>query len=186
MCCEYKQDRHGRKRSRNFIRDEGGPIEVGLQKLASNHHKLRLSRAVVVSVVRKGGKQIRQVRSRETNVSEPLMTCRNVQNRCRNRDLGFYPVRRSWGETAYRPTGIRHEGGVTLEQALIRNTGTCRSDAKGEAQAARRRKSKSTDAGHRDGDVRSRDESPVMGLDRRGVVIQLYHVNNPRGEDLHG
>ena len=36
---------------------------------------------------------------------------------------------------AYCSTGVRHEGGVTLIQALARNVGTCRPDAKGEAQA---------------------------------------------------
>jgi len=30
--------------------------------------------------------------------------------------------------------GIRHRGGVTLDQALMRNVGTCRLDAKGEIQ----------------------------------------------------
>ena len=72
---------------------------------------------------------------------------------------------------------------MTLNQASIRNVGTCRSDAKGEIQATRRRKDESTDAKHRDGDTRSRAEGSVMELDRRGVVTLLCHVNNPRGED---
>ncbi len=84
------------------------------------------------------------------------------------------------------PTGVRHEGGVTLRQASVRNTGTCRPDAKGEIQAVGRREGPSTDAGHRGGDARSRDEGSVMGLDRRGVVIRLYPVGNPQGEDRHG
>jgi hypothetical protein len=32
----------------------------------------------------------------------------------------------------------------------------------------------------------SRDEGPVMGLDRRGVVIGLYPLDNLRGDDLYG
>ena len=32
--------------------------------------------------------------------------------------------------------GVRHEGGVNVDQASLRNVGTCRPDAKGEAQAA--------------------------------------------------
>ncbi len=32
--------------------------------------------------------------------------------------------------------GTRHKGGVTLHQALVRNVGTCRLDAKGEIQGA--------------------------------------------------
>ena len=131
-------------------------------------------------------KSFRQVRLKETNASEPLMTCRNVFNRRRNRDLDLYPASKGWGKPADCPTDVRHEGGVTLRQASIRNTGTCRPDAKGETQAASRREGLSTDAGHRGGDVRSRDEGPVMGLDRRGVVIRLCPAGNPKGDDLHG
>lgn len=35
-------------------RDEGRPLEVGLQDLASNHHELLWSKVMVVSVVGKG------------------------------------------------------------------------------------------------------------------------------------
>ena len=139
----------------------------------------------MVSVVGKGGAKLRQVRLKETNVSEPLMTCRNVCRRRRNRDSDFYPASKGWEAPAYCPTGVRHEGGVTLRQASIRNTGTCRSDVKGETQAVSHREGQSTDAEHRGGDVRSREEGPVMGLDRRGVVIRLYPVGNPNGEDPH-
>jgi hypothetical protein len=69
-------------------------------------------------------------------VSKPLTTCRNVFNRRRNRDLDFYPASEGWERPAYCPTGVRHEGGVTLGRASMRNTGTCRSDVKGEIQAA--------------------------------------------------
>ena len=75
---------------------------------------------------------------------------------------------------------------MTLRQASIRNTGTCHPDVKGETQAASRREGLSTDAGYRGGDACSRDEGPVMGLDRRGVVIRLDPVGNPRGDDPHG
>jgi len=139
----------------------------------------------VVNVVGKGGGILRQVRLEETNASEPLMTCRNVLNRRRNRDPDFYPASKGWEAPADCPTGVRHEGGVTLRQASIRNTGTCRPDAKGETQAVNRREGLSTDAGHRGGDARSREEGSVMGLDRRGVVIRLYPVGNPKGQDPH-
>lgn len=46
------------------------------------------------------------------------------------------------------------------------------SDAKGEIASGSNREDQSTDAEHRDGAVRSRDEGPVMGLDRRGCVVQ--------------
>lgn len=90
------------------------------------------------------------------------------------------------GEPAECSTGARHKGGVTLVQASVRNGGTCRPDAKGEAQADSLRKGQSTDAGHRGGDVRSRAEGPVMGLDRRGVVVQLRRAHNLQGDDARG
>jgi len=85
------------------------------------------------------------VRLEETNASEPLMTCRNVFRRRRNRDSDFYPASKDWELPADCPIGVRHEGGVTLRQASIRNTGTCRPDAKGASQAASGRKSLSTE-----------------------------------------
>ena len=112
-------------------------------------------------------------------MSEPLTTCRNVSNRRRNRDLDFYPGSKGWERPAYCPIGVRHEGGVTLGRASIRNTGTCRSDEKGETQAVHHRKGLSTDAEHRGGDARSRDEGLVMRLDRRGVVIRPLSSGQP-------
>jgi len=40
------------------MRDEGGPLGAAVQAEASNHHKLRRSRAGVVSVVGKGAAMI--------------------------------------------------------------------------------------------------------------------------------
>jgi len=65
---------------RSFTEDEGRSLEVGLQEQASNRHELHWSRAIVVNVDGKGGAGLRQVRFKETNGSEPLMTCRNVLN----------------------------------------------------------------------------------------------------------
>ena len=138
-----------------------------------------------MSVAGKGGAVLRQVRIKKTNASEPVMTCRKTVS---DPDTGIETLSREAGGAlpVYGSTGVRHEGGVTLIQALMRNVGTCRPDAKGEAQAKGLRKGESTDAGHRGGVARSRAEGPVMGLDRRGVVVWLYSVGNPRGEDLHG
>ncbi len=91
-----------------------------------------------------------------------------------------------WAMPADGPIGIRHKGGVTLIQALVRNLGICRPDVKGEIQVEGLHKDESTDAGHRGGDVCSRAEGPVMEPDRRGVVIQLYPGGNPQGDDRHG
>ena len=73
------------------------------------------------------------MRFRKTNASEPLMKCRKrrdvVKTGCESlvRD-------KLKGEPVYCLSGGRHEGGVSLNQALVRNVGTCRLDAKGEIQ----------------------------------------------------
>jgi hypothetical protein len=71
----------------------------------------------------------------------------------------------------YGSTGVRHEGGVILIQAWVRNVGTCRPDGKGDTQAGSPRKRLSTEAGHRDGVAHSREERSVMEPDRRGGVV---------------
>jgi hypothetical protein len=71
----------------------------------------------------------------------------------------------------FGPDGIRHEG-VTLSRAFARNVGTCRPDAKGEIQAGGLREDRRTDAGYRGG-ATSSEEGSVMGLERRGCVVQL-------------
>lgn len=86
----------------------------------------------------------------------------------------------------YGSTGVRHEGGVILIQAWVRNVGTCRADAKGEAQAGDPRKRLSTNAAHRGGVAHSRNESSVMELDRRGGVVRRDSVGNSHEEDSHG
>ena len=88
----YERDRWNTKRERCFTKDEGRPLGVGLQEQASNRHKLRRLRVFVVSVEGKGGGRLHQGRVKETNESEPLMTCRNVFKRRRNRDLDFCPA----------------------------------------------------------------------------------------------
>ena len=90
------------------------------------------------------------------------------------------------GLPVYGSTGVRHEGGVILIQAWVRNVGTCRSDAKGEAQAGSPRKRLSTDVGHRDGVAHSREEGSVMEPDRRGGVVRCYRAGNSQEEDSHG
>ncbi len=92
---------------------------------------------------------------------------------------GMVALGQGWGRPADCPVGIRHKGGVTLVQALVRNTGTCRPDVKGEAQVGSPHEGLSTDTGHRGGVARSRVESSVMGLDRRGGVVQPRRDHNP-------
>src|SRR3954462_9332994 len=116
-------------------RDEGRPLEGRSQVPASNPCKLRSSRAIVVSVAVKGGRHSRQVRSGEASESELLRTCRNAKD-----DV------KTGGASSFRdqvggcpedcPSDIRHGGGAKPDQALVWNVRTCRSDAKGDVQAA--------------------------------------------------
>jgi len=96
------------------------------------------------------------------------------------------PRDKSGGWPDYCPGDIRHEGGVTLRLALARNVGTCRPDAKEEAQMGCPHESESTEAGHRGGAARSRVEGSVMGPDRRGCVVQLRREVNQRWEEPCG
>jgi hypothetical protein len=50
----------------------------------------------------------------------------------------------------------------------------------------RTHKNESTDAGHRDGAARSREEGSVMELDRRGCVVWLYFKVNQKWEEPRG
>jgi len=83
------------------------------------------------------------------------------------------------GDLKSGPCGVRLEGGVNLEQALLRNVGTCRFDAKGEGRAGEPRQALSTDAKHRDRTARSRDEGAVMALDRRGCGVRVLAGGQP-------
>ena len=61
---------------------------------------------------------------------------------------------------------------MTVTLASIRNVRTCRSDVKGAGQAGSPCKTLSTKAEHRGGVARSSEEGPVMGLERRGGLVQ--------------
>jgi hypothetical protein len=86
----------------------------------------------VVSETEKAG-QTRQVSAGKTNVSEPLTTCRKRRDviGTRLQSLAWDKAR---GMPADCPSGDRHEGGVSPAQALVRNVGTYRLDAKGDLQ----------------------------------------------------
>ena len=125
------------------------------------------------------------MRSRETSESEPLMTCRK---RMDDAETGGKSLTRdeSGGRPDFCPGGIRHEGGVTLNQALAWNVGTCRPDAKGEIQVGGPHEDESTDAGHRGGATRSRADGSVIGPDRRGCVIRPVRGVNQQWEEPRG
>jgi hypothetical protein len=88
--------------------------------------------AVVVSETEKAG-ETRQVCAGKTNESEPLRTCRKRRDVIETR-LQLLAWDRARGAPADCPSGDRHEDGVSPAQALVRNVGTCRLDAKGEIQ----------------------------------------------------
>lgn len=79
--------------------------------------------------------------------------------------------------SVFRPRGIRCLGGVSLDQALLWNAGTCRFDVKEEVQVGKPCKNESTDANHRGGTTRSSDEISVMEMERRGRVVR-YCLKN--------
>src|SRR5438128_994933 len=112
------------------------------------------------------------------------MKCRKRIRRCRNRGVPLPPGSARENPEAC-PSGIRHVGGAKLNQALVRNVRTCRSDAKGDVQAAHTARTRvpkrSTGAEHR-----SRDEGSVMELDRRGCVVQPRLRANRRREEPMG
>jgi len=116
-------------------RDEGWPLEAGSQVQASNHCKLRSSRAMVVSVAAKGGTTSRQVGSGEASESKPLMTCRNSIDDVKTGGVIFSRDKLG-GCPEDCPSGIRHVSGAKPDQARGRNVRTCRPDVKGDTQAA--------------------------------------------------
>lgn len=138
----------------NCIRDEGRPLGNGLQGQFSNHLELRRSKVVVVSVEEKSRQGSRQVRFGKTNASEPPMKCRKPYKWRRNRD-GRLTRDRTQQEPAYWLGGARHKGGVSPNQAVVRNVRTCRFDVKRRAQADSLREGASIDAEHRGGVVHS-------------------------------
>ena len=131
----------------------------------------------------------------KTNVSEPLLTHRNVERWHRNRGRHVTPGQRRalvacpqpGGGLRAGPGGARCIGGVSSSQALAWNRRTCRPDIDGQSKwvlsapwsreggpaSGGHRKGQSTDAGHRGGPARSSDEGPVMGLERRGRADQV-------------
>ena len=118
-------------------------------------------------------------------MSEPLTTCRKVLDDVKTGG-SFVNPGAVWEQPAYCPHGVRHGGGVTLIWALVWNVGTCRSAAKGETQVGSPHESESTEAEHRGGAARIRDEGSVMGLDRRGCIVWGYAGANLQGEELYG
>lgn len=127
------------------------------------------------------GAEMRQICSTKTNANEPLMKRHNGPKCHQNRE-GVYVPGQARRSPDYRSSGGWREGGVSVEQACIRNLGTCRSDVKDDAnQAAPERLS--FDAGHRGGSTRSSDEAPVMGSGAKGLSYSAIDDGQPNWEE---
>jgi len=165
--------------------DEGGPLGAGVQAQAPNRLKLQRLRAAVVSVEEKAGHRSCQVENKEMSASELLKTCRKGLGDVKTGGI-FVTPGAVWGMPVYCPHGVRHEGSMTLFWAPVRNVGTGRSAAKGEARVGGPHEGESTDAEHRGGAARRRDEGSVMGLDQRGCIVRGYSRANRQREEPHG
>ena len=77
MCATKANSRTKSAEKPNCRRDEGGPLVAAVQAEATNHPLLLPLREVVVSEMGKGSARHCQVRTVESNESEPLMKCRN-------------------------------------------------------------------------------------------------------------
>src|SRR6516225_12135910 len=146
-------------------KDEGRPLASRDQELDANRCELLPLRAVVVSVAERVGPDPALVRLGETSESKPSMKGRKGIV-----DVETEVMWSSRDKLGPGPSDIRLEGGVTPRQAFARNVGTCRLDAKGNVQIGGPDEDQLTDARHRDGAVRSRAESPVMGWTERAAV----------------
>jgi hypothetical protein len=119
------------------------------------------------------------------SASELLKTCRKGLGDVKTGGI-FVTPGAVWGIPVYCPHGVRHEGSMTLFWASVRNVGTGRAAAKGEARVGSPHKGQSTEVEHRGGAACSRDEGSVMGLDRRGCIVREYSRANWQREEPHG
>ena len=63
-----------------YRKNEDRPLGFALQDAIPNHHKLLWSKTTVVSVMGKGEARLRQVRARELNKTEPVLTYRKADD----------------------------------------------------------------------------------------------------------
>lgn len=150
-------------------RDEGRPLEAAVQAEVSNRLLLLHLRDVVVSELGKGRARPCQVRSEELNESEPPMTCRKRRNDAK-----------TGGESLLRDESggslltAQMASGMKAARTRIRLLcGTCEPVApmRREKRKWKPHERESTNAGHRDGAIRSSEEGLVMRLERRGCPI---------------
>ena len=155
----------------NSRRDEGGPLVAVVQAEATNHPLLLPLREVVVSEMGKGSARHCQVRTVESNESEPLMRCRKFQEVVKT---GVYAGLREESVrnlfTAQMATGIK---AARTRSRLLCGTWEPVTPMQRERYKWKPHKYLSTNAGNRGGATRSSEEGPVMGLERRGCPNRL-------------
>jgi hypothetical protein len=66
-----------------------------------------------------------QVTARKTNASEPLKTCRKRGQVASKPEAALCRRDEPKRRLAFCLGGVRHRGGVSLVEALLRNVGTC-------------------------------------------------------------
>lgn len=151
-------------------RDEGGPLEAAVQAEASNHPLLLPLREVVVSESGKGREKPCQVRTVESNASEPLMTCRKRRDDVKTGGVSL--TRDQSGRnlsTAQVASGMK---AARMRSRLLCGTWEPVTPMPREKRKWKPHKRESTDAGYRDGATRSSEEGSVMELERRGCPIR--------------
>jgi hypothetical protein len=158
------------------VRDEGRPLGAGLRRQAPNHLERLGSRAPVVSVKGKGTARPCQVRIGKATAREPLMTCRKHKDDVKT-GVESLPRDQRWGDplTASVASGMKV---ARVRSWLEWGTWEPVASMPREKPKWKPHKGQSTDAGHRGGWARSSGEVPVMGMERRGPIIQSGHGVN--------
>jgi len=151
-------------------RDGGRPPEAGVQAQASNHRLRLRSRGVVVSEIGKGRARPGQVRVVESNASEPLMTCRKRRDDVETG--GESLLRDKPGRNLFTAQAASGMKAARTQSRLLCGTWEPVTPMPREKRKGKPPECESTDAGYRDGVTRSSEESPVMGLERRGGPIR--------------
>ena len=157
------------------------PFGVALRGEASNHLELRWLKTVVVSVEEKAH-VMRQVGIGKASVSEPLMTCREVEMTSKPGRSAV--VRDEPGECpsigqvvsgmkvarARSAASARNLGRQVLTLSG-RGAGRQHGPARGSAPGGGNREALSTVAAPAGGPARSSDEAAVIAVERRGRLI---------------
>jgi retron-type reverse transcriptase len=177
--CAPRRRTGGRKPSVQpcCTRDGGRPPEAAVQAEASNHPLLLPLREVVVRELGKGRARPGQVRTVESNASEPLMTCR----KCRNgvKTGGESLLREQSGGDLFTAQAASGMKAARTRSRLLCGTWEPVTPMPREERKGKSPKRASTDAGYRDGATCSSAEGPVMGLERRGCPIRPEATGQP-------